>query len=180
MARTLRFLPVVPVLFLAGCAHLTSYYEINTDGNKPFTSMGCTGPSSSATIEPVPGISVMADAGSRPMEPIKLRIEIYSDRGGQFAFTSGIATLSSPTFRQPIKAEMEQFTADYHEGFVAGPTDLLTIKPRGRFDTDITSAAFAEQFDLQLPDARANGSLVSFPVIHFKRALKAYIGVCEA
>lgn len=176
----LRLVGVSLALSVAGCAHLTPYYEANIDGHKAVTEVGCFGPSSSVELEPAPGISVSAYSESRPMNGIKLRVEIYSDNGGQFAFANDTAVITSPAFSEPLKIQMEKFTADYGEKFVAGPTDLLVIKPNRRFDTYIKSRSAARNFDLQLPDARAGGRLISFPTIHFRSALKAYIGVCEA
>lgn len=168
------------ILFFTGCAHVTNYYEENIEGKQPFTTMGCFGPTSRAFLDSISGISIMVNEYGTPADGIKIRIEVYSETGGRFSFTSNFVTLSSAEFSDPIKVQMEDFTVDYHAGAVTGPMAELVIKQNSRFDTNIKLPIKAKEFYLQLPEALINGNLASFPRFHFKGTIKAYIGLCEA
>lgn len=173
-------LVLTTILCFSGCAHVTNFYEANVDGAHATTIMGCYGPSSYATFESGSGVTILANEYSNNADEVKVRIEVYSKTGAKFSFSSEFVTVNSDDFKEAISIKMEDFTADYHAGFVASPTADLVIAENRRFATNIKFPAKSNEFYLQLPDAWSNGASVHFPRIHFKNAIKAYIGFCEA
>jgi len=175
-----RYLSLFPVLFLVACAHMTSYYEASLPGAAANTVMGCYGPSSSVQIQSAPGFTIFANALSENADEIKVKIGIYTTKGGQFSFTSDSVFLRAETVNLARKIEMEHFINGSGQQFTKSQAGFFDFKAGDRLDTYIRVSPKINSFDVQLPDAMVNGNLMSFPAIHFQSTVKAYIGFCEA
>jgi hypothetical protein len=109
-----------------------------------------------------------------------IHINVNAKTAGRFSYSSNMVTLKSTEFIEPIKVKIADFTTGFPTSIVVSPTADIVITEHGYYNANIKLPSSAKEFSLQLPDMLINSYKMSLPRIHFKRAMKSYIGFCEA